>query len=406
MRTLSQSRARHARTDTWAHTVATRLARLEPPARLPGIDLARGLAVIGMFAAHLVVTSSLEWSSPDTWTGLVDGRSSILFATLAGVSLGLTSDVRLPRGHPDQRLKRRRLAARAVIIWALGATLLTLGVPVNVILPAYGALFAIAVVMIGLSDRTLISVAAALAVLMPFVVGLINLVTGGGEEESTSKLSLLSAWHYPFPLWAAFLAAGIVAGRALVASRRSAVRLLGIGTTLAVAGYSILGTIGDRAADTLAGSVTTIGDLGGSTTTTWLLSRLQDEPHSSGMGEAVGSGGFALAVIGLCVLIGSTGLRWVFWPVRVLGSMPLTAYTGHILIWAGWMAVQTLRGGSFDPMDDFRALDPLWPMTLAVMLGCVLWAVFVGRGPFEIAVDKLTRALATDRTAPGGQARD
>ena len=44
--------------------------------------------------------------------------------------------------------------------------------------------------------------------------------------------------------------------------------------------------------------------------------------------------GFALAVIGVCILIGGTRLRWLFWPVRVLGAMPLTAYTAHLLVWA------------------------------------------------------------------------
>src|SRR5690606_26645416 len=56
--------------------------------REPGIDLARGLAVFGMFAAHLLVTAPcFSWSDPGTWTAAVHGNSSILFATLAGVSL-------------------------------------------------------------------------------------------------------------------------------------------------------------------------------------------------------------------------------------------------------------------------------------------------------------------------------
>ncbi|WP_143337718.1 hypothetical protein [Dietzia sp. WMMA184] len=89
--------------------------------------------------------------------------------------------------------------------------------------------------------------------------------------------------------------------------------------------------------------------------------------------------GFALAVIGVCILIGGTWLRWMFWPVRVLGAMPLTAYTAHLLVWAAWIAIARAEGRHFDPMDDFRALDPFSPMTLGVTAGCALWAAFVGR---------------------------
>lgn len=102
--------------------------------------------------------------------------------------------------------------------------------------------------------------------------------------------------------------------------------------------------------------------------------------------------GFALAVIGVCILVGGTRLRWLFWPVRVLDAMPLTAYTAHLLVWAAWIAIARVEGRQFDPMDDFRALDPFWPMTLGGTAGCALWAVFAGRGPLETAVSR--RAVA------------
>ncbi|HEY8589621.1 MAG TPA: hypothetical protein VIL55_08725, partial [Naasia sp.] len=48
--------------------------------RIGGVDVARGVALLGMFVAHLL---------PGEGETLADGRSSVLFATLAGVSLGL-----------------------------------------------------------------------------------------------------------------------------------------------------------------------------------------------------------------------------------------------------------------------------------------------------------------------------
>ena len=58
------------------------------------------------------------------------------------------------------------------------------------------------------------------------------------------------------------------------------------------------------------------------------------EPHSSGLLEVIGSGGFALAVIGLCLLACRTVLTWIVLPLRAVGAMPLTAYTAQLVVWA------------------------------------------------------------------------
>ncbi|MDD7963710.1 hypothetical protein PUW80_15315, partial [Microbacterium sp. NE1TT3] len=52
--------------------------------------------------------------------------------------------------------------------------------------------------------------------------------------------------------------------------------------------------------------------------------------HSGGTAEILGSGGFALAVVALCLLL-SRPLRWALLPLAALGSMPLTAYTVHVV---------------------------------------------------------------------------
>jgi uncharacterized membrane protein YeiB len=66
---------------------------------------------------------------------------------------------------------------------------------------------------------------------------------------------------------------------------------------------------------------------------------LADGAHSGGVLETVGSGGFALAVVGLCLLICRTPARIVLLPVRAVGSMPLTAYVGQIVAWAVWASL-------------------------------------------------------------------
>lgn len=367
--------------------IAAHLARLEAPARLPGIDIARGLAVMGMFAAHLTITTPVVWNVPATWTGLVDGRSSILFATLAGSSLALWSKTS-SRGRPLETA-RGLLMGRAVALWLVGVLLIALAVPVHVILPAYGMLFAVGGALLGLRSRALFVLAASLALVMPFVVATINGAGFGELATGSGWWAVLLGWHYPFLLWSAFLAAGMGAGRLLRASpARHAAGLLAVGALLAILGYGVLGPIGNRAAARGSPDPETAG-MGA-----WFLSILRDEPHSSGVGEAIGSGGFALAVIGVCVLAGMTPLRWMLWPLRAVGSMPLTAYVTHLAAWAVWIAAERARTGAVDPVAGFRALEPFWPMAIGVTIGCALWAALVGRGPLEAGVARLATSVA------------
>src|SRR5690606_31645562 len=104
---------------------ASRWARLNGPGRVAGVDLARGLAVIGMFAAHLLATGGgWVWSDPSTWVSIVDGRSSILFATLAGGSTGLVTGGRTALDRAHMGAARGRIALRAALLLVLGILLI------------------------------------------------------------------------------------------------------------------------------------------------------------------------------------------------------------------------------------------------------------------------------------------
>ena len=75
-------------------TARTWLPRLRGTAagkpRFTGLDAARGLAVLGMVVAHTAVLGLWD-ESPTAYLGFVHGRSSILFAMIAGISLALMS---------------------------------------------------------------------------------------------------------------------------------------------------------------------------------------------------------------------------------------------------------------------------------------------------------------------------
>lgn len=397
-----------------ASRIRTNAQRLEPPRREPGLDLARGLAILGMFAAHLILVPELIWSDSGTWLGVVEGRSSIIFATLAGVSLGLlaksaadraarrsasstttphpTSEPGLTTGGDAQtggNTARTSIMIRAVVIWALGIALLALEVPVYIVLPAYGVLLLAGAVMLTWPTRRLLVTAAVVAVIAPFVIAYID--RDGEPAPGTTGEAVFHAlgWNYPFALWVAFIAVGLVVGRTLTTGTPRILVMTAAGGVAAVVGYAVVGPVGNAVVENY-GAYLTPG------TRLWALSVLQSYPHSSGVGEAIGSGGFAVAVIGLCVLIGRTWLRWMVWPIRVLGSMPLSAYTAHLVVWGVWILSNPEVGWVVDPLNGFRELDPFWPMTLAITAGCILWALLIGRGPLEEVLHVLSGPHSAD----------
>ena len=361
---------------TW---LASRWARLNGPQRIAGVDLARGLAVLGMFAAHLLwIDDPFDWADAATWVAVVDGRSSILFATLAGVSIGLVTGGRTPLRGDALRTARLRLVVRAVLLWVLGILLILTGVPVYVILPAYAILFLVAIPLTGLGARVLLPLAAVLALVMPFVQVVLD-EAALWTTVSGDALSLAIGWHYPFTTWIAFVLAGLGVARAGILRTRVQLWMLGAGSLLALMGYGADAATG-------ANEVTEASSFWGSLWTA--------RPHSTGLLEVVGSGGFALAVLAVCLLACRSALVWLALPLRAVGAMPLTAYTGQIVVW-GLIATAVLG----DPGDlaGFRDLQPFWPLTLTTIAVCTAWALLVGRGPLEWAFDRSARLVTRRR---------
>lgn len=72
---------------------------VDKPKRNRGVDLARGIAMFGMFAAHVGPPAD-DGSIVGAIMQAAHGRSSILFALLAGVSLALMTGGSAPKsGH-------------------------------------------------------------------------------------------------------------------------------------------------------------------------------------------------------------------------------------------------------------------------------------------------------------------
>lgn len=349
--------------------------RLNGRDRIAGIDLARGFAIIGMFAAHLLRNADrFIWAEPETWSAIVDGRSSILFATLAGVSIGLVTGGRTPLADNRMLVARWKLVFRALMLLALGILLILTGVPVYVILPAYAILFLLALPFTKGRTPSLLWAAAGFAIVMPLIQPALDALpvwmSPLGEE-----LDAAVGWHYPFTVWIAFVLAGLGLARADIAREAVQVRMLVAGGLLAAIGYGL-------------------AELPAPVATPYWWSVWSAQPHSSGLLEVIGSGGFAIGVIGACLLLcRMSGVKAITLPLRATGAMPLTAYTAQLLVWA--IIALVLLG---DPSDlaGFVMLEPFWPMTVAVLAACTAWALLIGRGPLEWLLERGTRPVGLE----------
>ncbi len=227
--------------------------------RLAGLDAARGLAVLGMFAAHVGAADRLfDWTDPSSWPDLVNGRSSVLFALCAGVSLvllttGPRADPGTAGGAPTGRPRggllrdRRHVLARAAVLLAIGALLTLVPGGVLVILPTYAVLFVAALPFLRLRLRWVV-----LATALSLGVGpVLALVGQAVVEMSGNGIADLLFVGYPAVSWFGVVLAGVLVARLGLDRAALLRRMLVVGTAMAVVGYgggallgSALGVVG------------------------------------------------------------------------------------------------------------------------------------------------------------------
>jgi len=414
-----------------------RLRDFGRPPRLMGVDIARGLAVLGMAGAHVGATEVFEWARIETWLDLVHGRSSILFAVVAGISIALLTG-RRRRPEPEELpALRLRLLGRGAVIFAIGLALELLNTGIAVILTVYGVLFVAVIPFLRWRRRWLALAAALLALLGPVLLEGVRILS---LDASGPGLDLVLFGTYPITVWLVFLLAGLALGRSRLDRKRTAATMLAGGVLLAGIGYggaALLAPIGEAAwssavtepADAGAaffgqpaesvdldgkrcdavgnGYVTCYPEDGaldegsssveppsyldrlpvGEAAARLIGAVLSAEAHSGGTLEILGSGGFAVAVIGLS-LLAARPLRWPLLPLAALGSMPLSAYSAH--------AVVIVVAGSASEVAD----NAFWAwLSLGLLAGATVWVAFLGRGPLERLTAASARAMA-GRSSP------
>jgi uncharacterized membrane protein len=343
-------------------------------ARISGLDLARGLAVIGMMGAHLDLTENLSWS-PATWQALVHGRPAALFAVLAGVSIALLSGGAHPCSGDDLVRARVRIMTRAAWVFLIGGLLELLGTPVLVILGVYAVLFVLAVPFLRWPPRRLLVLAAALVVAAPAVSLLLSQVAiAVGAEGAFASLVLTGA--YPALWWWVFVLVGLALGRLDLSTRRVRAVLLRVGSAAAVAGYALgwlstqlltNGVAYPETSDAYERMPGWDGQSVGQWDWAWLSGA---QPHSGTPFWLLASAGFAVAVIAVCLGVAEALPRLSF-PIASVGAMALTVYSGHIVV---------LR--MFPPDGSYAGT--VWMLYIAGAVAfAVIWRLAAGRGPIE-----------------------
>lgn len=368
------------------------LDRLSPVGRIPGIDTARGLALFGMMATHVV---PLVAGAAPSWAAVFAGRASALFALLAGFSVVLATrrvlEVPGPRGWAAAA---GGLLVRGALIGVLGLVLGLLTSHIAVILVNYGVMFVLATVLLRAPTWFLGALAPVWFLVTPVVSHALraefSLVPGYGIPSALDLVrpvhlaqEILLTGYYPVLTWFGYLVAGMFLARLPWDRTLTRVLVLCFGGALALfakaTSHIVLGLGGSAELRRLTsmyppysrGSLEEameIGSYGVTPTDSWWWLTISG-PHSGTPFDLLHTAGLAAAVVAACALVCSAlGAReWVLAPLDAPGSMPLSVYCGHVVL------------------VEITALLPLSDGTeytvhvLVCMLGALAWKLGVNR---------------------------
>ncbi|WP_280482877.1 DUF418 domain-containing protein [Nocardia farcinica] len=372
-------------------------------ARLAGLDVARALAVFGMYTVHIGPAPA---SGVGSWFRyVVEGRSSILFATLAGFSLMLIAGRREPKTGLAGRQAKARIAIRALVLLAIG-TAMTMVYGDVVILAFYGVYFLLALPLVKLSATKLALIAAGLALVTPQLAFLLKKVLSGSVQQTINAydpleklsnvgvLDLLLTGMYPTMTWMPFVIAGMALARLDLATGAVRKRVAALGAALVVLGYGLSRLLGGAdALKSMAGSGPppgtdmsakmdmSTGPFGAQGPGSLLLAG----PHSGTTFDIVGSLGVAiLVIVGATAALERIGLlRRLAVPIIAVGSMSLTCYVGHFV-------VQGAVGMHMGPTAAQSWLPLLW-FVLGATVFATVWSRFFKRGPLEYLLNAATK---------------
>lgn len=424
-----------------AHT-GSNTARGDRARRLVGVDVARCIAVLGMFNVHFGVPVFFGPLS-----GYVahysSGRSTALFTLLAGVSLAMLSGRTEPPRGVDLQRARLRIAVRALLLIVVGLLLARVTAPtgflLTVIIPFYGLYFLLCLPFVRLRARGLAIAAVCTAIAGPQLSFVLRgLLADGGplagvqpafESVDPAHLfageglfTLLLTGFYPAAAYVPLVLAGMAVGRLDLRCTRVRIRLaitgLAAAVTAPITAAVLLALTGSAPPEDGWGNVP-VDNPGGLLGTT---------PHSGTTLELLGAVGTGLVIVVVCLELADQ-LGSLLRPFAVAGSMALSLYTAHALVLAwqvvigGWPMMRVredlaemarlgpeLPKGPMVPGFPADASEPdgliglvnTWMSELVPIATLVLpflWCLLFRRGPLEAAISEGVRVI-TARLEP------
>lgn len=342
--------------------------------RIFGLDFARGVAVLGMFILHALPQDPDDATSKLLLSFAGDNRPQILFAILDGIVVGILTTARNSTSEQSNDAvdavrvsQRRRLAVRGVALIALGLYLTTVGSPIVIIIDYYGVFLLISLFFVKLKLKPLLFLSLLLFVIGPSAAHLSREIVGNptvGFNEvlppiSDRILSWLLVGQYPAIIYMAYIALGLYLYRRGLGNLRVCLSLLAIGSCI-----EFIGAVTSDAAMTPN-------------------SLLKTSVTLSGSGFLMG--GFVCS----CVIVSSSVrsaackrfARLMFFPVALLGSMPLTVYVVHV-----WIFSIMLFYVAITEVQSEATLILITGICLSIALA---WSLISKRGPVEGLINRL-----------------
>lgn len=350
--------------------------RGEKRPRILGLDIARGLAILGMIYLHL---GHPLWQAKVILSGL----PAALFAVIAGVTMmliwnnatrrvaaqaqaeaqaqaaaeaqtGTGANARKPQATPTQTIAK--LAARGAIITLIGLALLPAGGEIQVVLLVLGA------TMLATAWVPPLPTAAKAALL---------LIATAAATWRYAPLEL--PLPYPHLAWVAYILAGMIlfdvyvgkdgAGAGGVQKLTTAIACLA-----AAAGFYL------RFQTDLPGWARATG-------------------HTGVLGEIVLSIAVAAIVLHLCMIVGRHVRAGN--PLVALGSMALTVYILHVLTALWWQTHVSLHSDLW--AAAFIAAFLVFAWVWKKLASGPAKKLFAGQGPAERCVAQTVRLIAGER---------
>lgn len=375
------------------------------PKRITGLDAARGCALLGMMAVHILPSYNVYTGHPTMIWQIFAGHAAALFAVLAGLTVALVTGGNNPYTGRKMRRSRVSLAARAVVILLLGLAIDELNLPVYDILPYYGLMFLAAIPLTGVRIRTLLAVASTFILLGPVVVFFTNARIGYTttynpnftsllDMPADTLLTLVVGGTYPLMTWMSYICIGLAVGRLNLRWLLTHVRLIVGGAGVAFVGAFLSSVL----IDYLGGfanlyyytdgydtdDIIDVLDYGPDghlpTDTLWWLAI--NGPHTDTTADLLTSAGLAVSAIG-SLLVVTRMLKDLLFPLIAAGSMTLTLYVAHLLAFVGFA----------DSIDYAPVLWFITQMVVALLFASA-WQLVRGRGPLESLVSNFCRWIS------------